>query len=179
MIRNNNKFPRDDSSGKSISKQNVPKTPAEFDYDLWTMADGKCMVRVKRTGEVSEVERDVFRLLRAEEKRMRREKKGIPIPRQKNEYTSMLSLNFITHTGGETEWLEDRNRMEDDVILSILKDDFVKLLTPNQAEIYQKCVLDGLPYTKYAEQKGVSYQSVQHVVERIREKARKFFCRGL
>ncbi len=66
MIRNNNKFPRDDSSGKSISKQNVPKTPAEFDYDLWTTADGKCMVRIKRTGEVCEVEREVFRLLRAE-----------------------------------------------------------------------------------------------------------------
>ncbi len=175
MIQNNNKFPRDDSSRKSISNQNVPRTPAEFDYDLWTTADGKCMGRVKRTGEVSEVERDVFRLLRAEEKRTRREMKGIPIPKQKNEYAPMLSLNCITHTGGETEWLEDRNRMEDDVILSMLKDEFVQLLTQNQAEIYQKCVLGGLPYTKYAEQKGVSYQSVQHVVERIREKARKIF----
>ena len=35
----------------------TPKTPIEFDYDLWTTEDGKCMVRVKRTGEVSEVDR--------------------------------------------------------------------------------------------------------------------------
>ena len=25
----------------------IPKTPVEFDYDLWTTEDGKCMVRVK------------------------------------------------------------------------------------------------------------------------------------
>ena len=30
----------------------IPKTPVEFDYDLWTTEDGKCMVRVKITGEV-------------------------------------------------------------------------------------------------------------------------------
>ena len=30
----------------------IPKTPIEFDYDLWTTEDGKCMVRVKLTGEV-------------------------------------------------------------------------------------------------------------------------------
>ena len=37
----------------------IPKTPIAFDYDLWTTEDGKCMVRVKRTGEVSEVDRKV------------------------------------------------------------------------------------------------------------------------
>ena len=50
----------------------IPKTPIAFDYDLWTTEDGKCMVRVKRTGEVSEVDRKVMRILRAEEKRIRR-----------------------------------------------------------------------------------------------------------
>ena len=39
----------------------IPKTPIEFDYDLWTTEDGKCMVRVKRTGEVSEVDREVMK----------------------------------------------------------------------------------------------------------------------
>ena len=37
----------------------LPKTTIAFDYDLWTTEDGKCMVRVKRTGEVSEVDRKV------------------------------------------------------------------------------------------------------------------------
>ena len=50
----------------------TPKTPIEFDYDLWTTEDGKCMVRVKITGEVTEVDREVMKALRAEEKRIRR-----------------------------------------------------------------------------------------------------------
>ena len=50
----------------------IPKTPVEFDYDLWTTEDGKCMVRVKLTGEVTEVDRDVMRILRSEEKKLRR-----------------------------------------------------------------------------------------------------------
>ena len=50
----------------------IPKTPVEFDYDLWTTEDGKCMVRVKITGEVTEVDREVMKALRAEEKRIRR-----------------------------------------------------------------------------------------------------------
>lgn len=47
----------------------IPKTPVEFDYDLWTTEDGKCMVRIKATGEVTEVERTVMQVLRSEEKR--------------------------------------------------------------------------------------------------------------
>lgn len=50
----------------------TPKTPIEFDYDLWTTEDGKCMVRVKITGEITEVDREVMKALRAEEKRIRR-----------------------------------------------------------------------------------------------------------
>ena len=50
----------------------TPKTPIAFDYDLWTTEDGKCMVRVKITGEVTEVDREVMKALRAEEKRIRR-----------------------------------------------------------------------------------------------------------
>ena len=50
----------------------IPKTPVEFDYDLWTTEDGKCMVRVKATGEVTEVEQKIMKVLRAEEKRIRR-----------------------------------------------------------------------------------------------------------
>ena len=32
------------ASGKD---KTMPKTPIEFDYDLWTTEEGKCMVRVK------------------------------------------------------------------------------------------------------------------------------------
>jgi len=39
----------------------IPKTPVEFDYDLWTTEEGKCMVRIKATGEITEVERSALR----------------------------------------------------------------------------------------------------------------------
>ena len=41
----------------------IPRTPVEFDYDLWTTAEGKCMVRIKATGEITEVERSVMQVL--------------------------------------------------------------------------------------------------------------------
>ena len=35
------------ASGKDKTMKRIPKTPIEFDDDLWTTEDGKCMVRVK------------------------------------------------------------------------------------------------------------------------------------
>ena len=60
-------------------KDKTMKTPIEFDYDLWTTEEGKCMVRVKLTGEVCEVSRETMRVLRNEEKKLRRSKTGVPI----------------------------------------------------------------------------------------------------
>lgn len=64
-------FPLFPGSGKD-KKMKTPKTPAAFDYDLWTTEDGRYMVRIKATGEVTEVQRTVMQLLRTEEKRLRR-----------------------------------------------------------------------------------------------------------
>lgn len=60
------------ASGKDKTMKRIPKTPVEFDYDLWTTEDGKCMVRVKATGETTEVDREVMKMLRNEEKKLRR-----------------------------------------------------------------------------------------------------------
>ena len=60
------------ASGKDKTMKRIPKTPVEFDYDLWTTEDGKCMVRVKATGETTEVDREVMKALRNEEKKLRR-----------------------------------------------------------------------------------------------------------
>ena len=56
------------ASGKDKAMKRIPKTPVEFDYDLWTTEDGKCMVRVKATGETTEVDREVMKALRNEER---------------------------------------------------------------------------------------------------------------
>lgn len=51
------------------------KTLKDFDYNLWTTEENgikKYYVRTKTTGEVTEVDAGVMRLLRSEEKKMRR-----------------------------------------------------------------------------------------------------------
>ena len=74
------------------------KTPIEFDYDLWTTEEGKCMVRVKLTGEVCEVSRETMRVLRNEEKKLRRSKTGVPIAgcEDEDETATLLSLDFVS-----------------------------------------------------------------------------------
>ena len=73
-------------------------TPKEFDYDLWTTEDGKCYMRVKRTGEQCEINRETMRLLQSEAKRIQRDKAGIPVYGMKDgryvilDRTALLSL---------------------------------------------------------------------------------------
>ncbi len=172
MIRNNNKFPRDDSSRKSISNQNVPKTPAEFDYDLWTTVDGKCMVRVKRTGEVSEVAREVFRLLRAEEKRLRRQCSG----RDSEECEDEIGHTIPFDTS--VDWIEDSTVGENDLLLSLIEDEFMATLTPLQREVYQVCIKQGVPEVEYARTVSKSASCICRAKKRVKTLAEKFFRGG-
>lgn len=86
----------------------IPKTPIEFDYDLWTTEDGRCMVRVKATGEITEVERSVMQALRSEEKRLRR-----AISPEQGEHRdgmskpTILSLDVLPEDVGDSSWLAD------------------------------------------------------------------------
>ena len=84
------------ASGKDKTMK-TPKTPIEFDYDLWTTEDSKCMVRVKRTGEQCEVSRGTFRSLRNDEKKLRRSMTGAPVfGCDKEARTTVLSLYYVS-----------------------------------------------------------------------------------
>lgn len=159
-------------------KDKTMKTPVEFDYDLWTGEDGRRMVRVKHTGEECEVDVDTFRLLRAEEKRLRRSMQGVPVPGGGKEETSaMLSLDIVSvEDGGENltpGWLEAPDNTENTVMLRLTLRELRGVLTPVQLDIYKMCLLGGVSYKDYANRKGVSYQSVQQAVILIRKKAAK------
>lgn len=156
------------------------KTPIEFDYDLWTDEEGRRMVRVKRTGEECEVDAETFRLLRAEEKRLRRSMQGIPVLGSEKEETAvLLSLDFVSvEDGGEglsPAWLEASDNTEDAVMLRSVERELCAALTPVQLDVYRACLLGGVSYKDYAAGKGVSYQSVQQAVILIRKKAAKIF----
>ena len=125
------------------------KTPIEFDYDLWTTEEGKCMVRVKLTGEVCEVSRETMRVLRNEEKKLRRSKTGVPIAGCKDEdkTATLLSLDFVSMQEAEEmspAWLEDPNDLEETVLTSVMEQEFRLLLSERQLEVYLYCLLGGI-----------------------------------
>jgi len=71
------------------------KTLKDFDYDLWAIEENdkkRYFARVKATGEETEIDLNVMRLLLSQEKQMRRE-----YARQQIEGT-ILSLNAISAT---------------------------------------------------------------------------------
>ena len=156
------------------------KTPAEYDYDLWTDENGRRMVRVKRTGEECEVTMEIFRHLRAEEKRLRRSMQGVPVPGGGKEKTAaVLSLDIVSvEDGGEDmtpAWLEAPDNTEDTVMLRSALCELRSMLTTVQLDIYKTCLLGGVSYKDYADRKGVSRQSVQQAVSLIRRKAARIF----
>ena len=168
------------ASGKDKTMKRIPKTPIEFDYDLWTTEDGKCMVRVKHTGEVSEVDRDVMKLLRSEEKRMRRAMTGVPVSGcdDPNETTTLLSLDYVSVPEAEEmspAWLEDPCNLEDEVITKIMEKQFRALLSERQLDVYIHCLRGGMRMTDYAKMRGIDVSTVYEARNDVREKAKNFF----
>lgn len=158
----------------------TPKTPIEFDYDLWTTEDGKCMVRVKKTGEVSEVNRDVMRVLRAEEKRIRRsygfgntsedEDSAEKIP------DTVLSLDAMPEDDVKSAaWLVDSSDFIKEAELKMLEMELMQTLTLLQLDVYKACIMDGQTPTAYAKEHNMKRQSVNDVITLIRKKAKKYF----
>lgn len=136
----------------------TPKTPIEFDYDLWTTEDGKCMVRVKITGEVTEVDREVMKALRAEEKRIRRAlrsnegtvKDGIA------HQTRTFSLSAVSENELEkSDWLVDPTSDFANVEARLFVKSAMEMLSPLEQEIFSSCLLGEMPIRQFAERNGM------------------------
>ena len=153
----------------------TPKTPIEFDYDLWTTEDGKCMVRVKSTGEVTEVDRKVMKMLRAEEKRIRR---SMPASKDDgdDETTTLLSLDTRPEDESrEAPWTEDPFDFTEEVAFKEIERRFYASLTEIQREIYDCVIFGKVRPSQFAKSKGVSASSVSQHIGAIRKRAKKYF----
>lgn len=156
----------------------IPKTPIEFDYDLWTTEDGKCMVRVKLTDEVTEVDREVMKALRAEEKKLRRSYTGgnSEDTEEVEGKDSILSLDALPDDDVKSSaWLADPHDCIKDVEFKMLEEELVQSLTPTQLSIYTACIINGQTPTDYAKEHGIKRQSVNDAITLIRKKAKKIF----
>lgn len=154
---------------------NVPKTPDEFDYDLWTTEDGKYMVRVKATGEVCEIDPGTMRFLRAEEKRLRRSYTGCAkTSLMKEPVLSLDSFNQEISDSLFPSCLESHGDLERIVMANILVERFLAELTPKQLGVYKNCILGGKSFAEYGKELGFTRQDIHICVTAIRKKAKKF-----
>ena len=163
---------------KGQAMKRIPKTPVEFDYDLWTTEDGKCMVRVKITGEVTEVDREVMKALRAEEKRIRRAlrsnegtvKDGIA------HQTRTFSLSAVSENELEkSDWLVDPTSDFANVEARLFVESAMEMLSPLEQEIFSSCLLGEMPIRQFAERNGMRKSTAWDMANSIRKKFQEIF----
>ena len=158
----------------------IPKTPIEFDYDLWTTEDGKCMVRVKSTGEVTEVDREVMKILRTEEKRLRRSYGSDSTSEDEDsvEETSnpVLSLDAMPEDDVKSAaWLADPCDLAEEVTMQLMVGTFYAGLATKQRGVFEHCMIAGESLSSYARELGVDYTTVQETRNALRKKFKKIF----
>lgn len=99
----------------------------DFDYDLWTSPDGKCFVRVRSTGEVSEISEETMKFLRAEEKRLFREQElkknlnsdDLRIKTKASMLEQIITVDKIVHVRNYIGRVDDRSIREINNALNI------------------------------------------------------------
>lgn len=156
------------------------KSPKEFDYDLWIAEDGQYMVRVKATREECAVSQAVFRKLRAEEKKLRRETAGAPTRNVGTDgrmiRATMLSTDFVNVQNGEgleSSWLADPFDLEQDLLLRESIRELREQLTERQLEVFERCMLGGMSLREFARNEGVDFRAIWRAQDAIRKKLQK------
>lgn len=168
------------ASGKDKTMKRIPKTPVEFDYDLWTTEDGKCMVRVKATGETTEVNREVMKMLRNEEKKLRRSytvggASGKEDGEEKPSST-ILSLDAVPDEDGRSSsWLADPKNYSEEIVTSIMVEEFKLTLTSLQLSVFEHCVVNGVTVREFAATFGISKSYASKIEKAVKEKLKNFF----
>ena len=153
-------------------KDKTMKTPIEFDYDLWTTKDGKCMVRVKSTGETCEVSRETFRVLRAEEKRLRRSYTAAASDGA--EAHPILSLNVLPEDSEKSpSWLTDHEDFTDEVLTKMVIQEFRATLNSVHCAVFDQCLLGDKTIRAFAEEYGLRRSTVWDIANSLRKNFKK------
>lgn len=158
-----------------------------FDYFLFKDEQGRCFVKIKSTDEIVEINEQVMRLLRSEEKKIYREaelKKYFNSDDiEKKAKASVLYPFYYQNDDCESEdenesesfVLQDHIDFEDELIARDLEKSFVSLLTDSQKEVFYDVMLGGETQRSFAKRKGLNKRAVNNRIELIRKKAKKFF----
>ena len=148
------------------------KTPKDFEYILWTTGNGaerKYWAKVKSTDEICEVDYEVMKFLRNEEKKKQRDKTQID-----ENGGSELYLNTLSD--GETGefWLKDPHNFEDEAIHKLMIREFEKQLTDKQLSVFRECLISGKTQSEYAKEHSLAASSVHRQIDLIHKKINIF-----
>lgn len=154
----------------------------EFDYDLWTSDDGtRCWVRIKSTGEETEVSRDVLRELQKEQERLKRLRKK-PKPnsgkaaQRAYEINHPLTLDVSSNESDDSftpAWQISKDTPEQQASAVEIERILLKNLTKRQRDCYLYCVVAGKSVSSYAKKCGISKQSAHETFVQIKQKLKK------
>ena len=153
-----------------------PKTPTDFDYVLWTTEDGRYMVRVKSTGEETEVDKETIRFLRAEEHRAR--DYATKFDSDKLQDAVSLSDLYTDDPSKEmdtSKMLADPTDFTQDIITATVEQEFLALLTSSQMDIYKEVLKNGVKPSAYAKALGISPSVITRQIQAIQKRAKIFF----
>ena len=139
-------------------------------------------MRVKATGETTEVDREVMKALRNEEKKLRRSyDTGGASDSEDGEDaqpSTVLSLDAMPEDDVKASaWLESPEKMEEDIITGLLEQEFIRSLTKPQLDVYMNCMRGNMSMLSYAKQNGLSFSTVKDTRDAIRKKFKKIFLR--
>jgi hypothetical protein len=164
------------TSGKDKTMKRTPKTPIEFDYDLWTTEEGKCMARIKLTGEITEVDREVMKVLRAEEKKLRRSYTNNTSGDGNETSGITLSLDVVSSEGiEEASWMEDKTNSISFVFTKICVDEICLTLSPFQRDVFDTVMMGGVGIREYARKRNLHHKTVEESISAIRKKFKNIF----
>lgn len=153
----------------------------DFDYYLWTDENGKNMVKIKATGEVTEVPAEVMRFLRCVEKREVRQKQQNTIKISTQDGTVMqefpvteVSLEYLDNEGAYRHLdIPSAINVERFVYTKMAIEQTVENLSPAQKQAFQACMYNGVSQREYAKEKEVYKSSVDKMIRSIRKKMKK------
>ena len=145
-----------------------PVNMSEFDYLLWKDEAGRGHVKVKRTGEETEVDDDVFSLLRREERRVRRYLQPLC---EHEEIVPWMNVEMMISEEDELSGFDPT----DEYICAIIEKDFINTLQPGERRLYDMKFTEDKPLEKCAKALGTSERTVERQLAEIRKNAMKYF----
>ncbi len=154
------------------------KTPGDFDYDIWKDENGLYFVRVKRTGEITQVSEEVVRELWLELYRMSRYCLNTTfIDADGCKRSRIVSLDEArdSDTDDSDSCFVGSENPYDAVENEMMESTFLKVLTPKQRRIYELRFKMRLSISECANRLGVSSRNVDKLIRLIRNKAKRFF----